>query len=270
MDNNYIESLKIRLQKLESEVAALRADLEEALAAQPVAAPIAASDDDVVDIPDFIITPGASPEPVPEPVEGPAAEPEPEPEPLELPLPEEEPDLPEAGPEPEADLPEASAEPVADQPEPVFDPAPVAEAEPVVEPEPVAEAEPVAEPAPMPVAEPASAAVSVPEPVEEPVEGKPRGKSLVDLAAEKLAWKSDFPGIRVKNIRSAISLIDRAQFIAKLFNEDYNLYDSTISALNEVETLDEAVRYVTGNFPDWDLKSDIVYSFMMAIRKKLG
>ena len=185
-------------------------------------------------------------------------------------MPEEEPDLPEAGPEPEADLPEASAEPVADQPEPVFDPAPVAEAEPVVEPEPVAEAEPVAEPAPMPVAEPASAAVSVPEPVEEPVEGKPRGKSLVDLAAEKLAWKSDFPGIRVKNIRSAISLIDRAQFIAKLFNEDYNLYDSTISALNEVETLDEAVRYVTGNFPDWDLKSDIVYSFMMAIRKKLG
>ena len=230
MDNNYIESLKIRLQKLEAEVAALRADLEEALKEQPVTAPVAASDDDVVDIPDFITTPGASPEPVPEFVEEPAV-PEPvelpaEPEPLELPLPEPEP-------EPEPELkPEAES---------AFDPAPVAEAEP-----------------------------AVPEPAAEPAEEKPRGKSLVDLAAEKLAWKSDFPGIRVKNIRSAISLIDRAQFIAKLFNEDFSLYDSTISALNEVETLDEAVRYVTGNFPDWDLKSDIVYSFMMAIRKKLG
>ena len=92
----------------------------------------------------------------------------------------------------------------------------------------------------------------------------------MDLAAEKLAWKTDFPGIRVKNIRSAISLIDRAQFIGKLFGEDFSLYDKTISELNELETLDDAVRYITGNFPDWDLKSDLVYSFMMAIRKKLG
>jgi len=35
-------------------------------------------------------------------------------------------------------------------------------------------------------------------------------------------------------------------------------------------TLDEAVDYLVEAFPDWNLKSDIVYNFMMAIRKKLG
>ncbi|MBR5700286.1 MAG: hypothetical protein IKX37_04245 [Bacteroidales bacterium] len=147
-------------------------------------------------------------------------------------------------------------------------------------PEPVSEPveEPVAEPAPLSYrAEQSEASVSPePEPVAEPVEAPAeapapvKGKSLADLAAERLAWKSDFPGISVKNIRSAISLIDRAQFIAKLFNEDFALYDKTISELNELTTLDEAVQYVTGHFPDWNLSSDIVYSFMMAIRKKLG
>ena len=64
--------------------------------------------------------------------------------------------------------------------------------------------------------------------------------------------------------------MDRAQFIAKLFGEDFALYDKTISELNDLTTLDEAVQYVTGHFPDWNLSSDLVYSFMMAIRKKLG
>ena len=160
-----------------------------------------------------------------------------------------------AAPEP-VDMPEP--EPVA-APEPVDLPEPEPEPEPadLPEPEPVAAPEPVAEPEPEPI----------PEPEPEPA---PKGRSLVDLAAEKLAWKTDFPGIRVKNIRSAISLVDRAQFIGKLFGEDFALYDKTISELNEAGSLDEAVQYVTGHFPQWDLKSDLVYSFMMAIRKKLG
>ena len=124
--------------------------------------------------------------------------------------------------------------------------------------------EPAPEPAPELAPEPAA------EPSAEPAPTTVKGKSLADLAAERLAWKTDFPGISVKNIRSAISLVDRAQFIAKLFGEDFALYDKTISELNDLTTLDEAVQYVTGHFPDWNLSSDLVYSFMMAIRKKLG
>ncbi len=125
--------------------------------------------------------------------------------------------------------------------------------EPVFEPvvEPVA-SEPVFEPVAEPVAEP------VPEPV----------STLPDTS--DYAWRKDKPGILVKNIRSGISLLDRAQFIGTLFKEDFALYDATIAKLNEMNTLDEAVAYVKENFPQWNLGSDVAYRFMMAIRKKLG
>ena len=149
----------------------------------------------------------------------------------------------------ELDLEEDLPEP---EPEPEPAPAPEPEPEPVPEPEPAPEPEPVPEPEP------------APEPEPKPAPAVPRPET------ERLPWRLDKPGLSVKNIRSGISLYDRALFIGTLFKEDYALYDKTISELNALSTLDEAVDYLLERFPDWNLKSDIVYNFMMAIRKKLG
>lgn len=116
---------------------------------------------------------------------------------------------------------------------------------------------------PEPVAAPEPALVPEPAPVRTPATGPRPG-------TEDLPWRLDKPGLPVKNIRSGISLYDRALFIGTLFREDYALYDKTISELNALSTLDEAVDYLAETFPDWNLRSDIVYNFMMAIRKKLG
>ena len=173
-----------------------------------------------------------------------------------------------------SDLPEQAPAPVEEPvPAPVEEPAPISEvvedevvAEPVEvdipledlpEPEPVAVPAPEPEPEPVPVAEPAP----IPEPRPAPV---PRPET------ERLPWRLDKPGVSVKNLRSGISLYDRALFIGTLFKEDYALYDKTISELNDLSSLDEAVDYLLERFPDWNLKSDIVYNFMMAVRKKLG
>ena len=146
----------------------------------------------------------------------------------------------------EEDLPVPVTAPV---PEPELDPAPVPEPEFVPDPMP----EPVVpEPAPEPEPEPAPA----------PAEPK--------VDTERMQWRLDKPGMPVKNIRSGISLYDRALFIGTLFKEDYALYDKTIGDLNAMSSLDEAVDYLLAHFPDWNLKSDIVYNFIMAIRKKLG
>ena len=183
---------------------------------------------------------------------------------------------------PEEDVPEASDFTdveigVSDlpEPEPVIEPEPMIEPEPVIEeiPEQVRneEQEPVPEPVEGPVLEPEP--VPVPEPVEGPEpEPEPVAKpaSAPRPETERLPWRLDKPGISVKNIRSGISLYDRALFIGTLFKEDYALYDKTIGELNALSTLDEAVDYLLERFPDWNLKSDIVYNFMMAIRKKLG
>ena len=103
-----------------------------------------------------------------------------------------------------------------------------------------------------------------PEPVPKPAPVMPRPET------ERLPWRLDKPGLSVKHIRSGISMYDRALFIGTLFKEDYALYDKTIGELDALTSLDEAVDYLLERFPDWNLKSDIVYNFMMAIRKKLG
>ena len=37
-----------------------------------------------------------------------------------------------------------------------------------------------------------------------------------------------------------------------------------------IPALDQAVDYIRTHFPEWNLHSDVVYNFMMSIRKKLG
>lgn len=127
--------------------------------------------------------------------------------------------------------------------------APAAEPEP--EPAPDVEPEPVAEPAPEPAPAPAAAPAADPDTLKYP-------------------WRTDKPGLTVKNIRSGISLYDRALFIGTLFQEDFALYDQTIADLNAMQNLEEAVQYLRTHFPDWNLGSDVVYHFIMSIRKKLG
>lgn len=170
-------------------------------------------------------------------------------------------------------------EPVG-EPEPVTKPEPVAETlpEPVEEPveEPVAEPEPVLEPilepepAPQPAPEPEPAPAPEPEPEPAPAPAASAPSAPLEDETANLPWRKDKPGLSVKNIRSGISLLDRALFIGTLFKEDFALYDQTIADLNSMESLDEAVDYIRERFPSWNLKSDVVYHFMMSIRKKLG
>ena len=170
-----------------------------------------------------------------------------------------------------SDLPEETAPVVEAAPEPELEPVVVeeipvqvekVEVAPVVEPEPAPVIEDLPEPEPEPKPAPAEPAPAPAPVAPKPVTPRPE--------TERMPWRLDKPGMAVKNIRSGISLYDRALFIGTLFKEDYALYDKTISELNGLANLDEAVDYLLERFPDWNLKSDIVYNFMMAIRKKLG
>ena len=87
--------------------------------------------------------------------------------------------------------------------------------------------------------------------------------------AKNYQWMIDLPGGPVANVISAISLNDRVLFINTLFKEDPSLFQNTISAFNNMESINEAVSYVIANFPDWNLNSEVVYRLMMAVRRKL-
>lgn len=101
------------------------------------------------------------------------------------------------------------------------------------------------------------------------LDSKKAETAVLDVMAEKQAWRTDRPGSQVKNVISAISLNDRVLLINVLFKEDPILFQSTISAFNGMTNLDEAISYIQTNFPDWDLNSEPVYRLMMAVRRKL-
>lgn len=142
-------------------------------------------------------------------------------------------------------------------------------------------AEPVIEPAAEPVDEPEAATVaesdddlpgffSVPEPVTVSVKASVARPTINDAHSADQAWRKDMPGSPVKDIRSAISLNDRVFFINNLFDEDAQAFVNALSSINAMSTLDEVVAFVTEQYPHWDLNSDIVYRFMMAVRRKVS
>ncbi len=93
--------------------------------------------------------------------------------------------------------------------------------------------------------------------------------TINDMLAADCAWRRDMPGAQVRDVRSAISLNDRVIFINLLFNEDAQCFVDALAKINAMETLDQAVEYVTSSFPEWDMNSELVYRFMMAVRRKL-
>ena len=191
--------------------------------------------------------------PVPEQI---AAESEPaEPEPVETSV--------------ELDLPEAAIEPDLPEPEP---------SEPVVanEPEEPADAQDAA--APVSVnADEAGDVNSLFGSVEDVHKAHRKGlndravsvKAVMDMKPEKPEWYTAIPGPEVKDIRSAISLNDRVMFITTLFRDDSMLFQDVVSKVNAMTSLDKVADYLTSTFPEWDMYSDMVYRFMMAVRRKL-
>lgn len=98
---------------------------------------------------------------------------------------------------------------------------------------------------------------------------KHKESAVVDTLASKESWRTDLPGSKVSDIRSAISLNDRILFINSLFGEDPAAFKETLTELNAMTSFEEGVTYVETIHPEWNMESDIVYRFMMAVRRRL-
>lgn len=191
-------------------------------------------------------------------------------------------DLPESEPETELeseDLPEA--EPEADSGQGTqAEPETEAEPEQIAGPESVTGPEPEAEPVPedLPEEDGFSLFGGMAE-EEEPKARKTKAPSehrpysghkvIADQKYGNEAWRKDMPGPEVKDVRSAISLNDRVMFISTLFRDDSMLFQDVINRINALTTLEKAVQYLKENFPEWDMDSELVYRFMMSVRRKI-
>lgn len=186
-------------------------------------------------------------------------------------------DLPELDPEFTPELDSELEPELETQPEPVSEPEqePELESEPEAEPEMETEQEPESEPEPEPESEQDEdedlpGVFDQPEPLYAAAQSAPKVKpSVVEVMAETHPWRTDMPGTTVKDVRSAISLNDRIIFINYLFDEDPMAFQEAITQINTMTSLDQAVDYLSSGHPDWDFTSELVYRFMMAIRRRL-
>lgn len=94
-------------------------------------------------------------------------------------------------------------------------------------------------------------------------------QAVIDSMTDRQAWRTDMPGTQVKDIRSAISLNDRILFINMLFDQDPMAFQEALTKINQMVSLDEVVEYITAERPEWNLESETVYRFMMAVRRKI-
>ena len=57
--------------------------------------------------------------------------------------------------------------------------------------------------------------------------------------------------------------------INHLFSEDPMAFQAAVNKVNASESLEQVVDFVKETYPQWNLESDLVYRFMMAVRRKI-
>jgi len=187
--------------------------------------------------------------------------------------------LPESEPEVEQESAQEVEQESEDLPEAVPGQEIQAEPETEAEPEQVAGTEPEPKPEDLPEEDGFSLFGGMAEEEEEPKARKTKAPSehrqysghkvIADQKYGNEAWRKDMPGPEVKDVRSAISLNDRVMFISTLFRDDSMLFQDVINKINALTTLEKAVQYLKENFPEWDMDSELVYRFMMSVRRKI-
>ncbi len=135
---------------------------------------------------------------------------------------------------------------------------------PAAEPEPAPQPEPVAEPEPQPeqvVEQPAAEQPKVEQPVaEQPVAEQPKPE------APRAPQQTSLFGTPVTDIRQAVSIGDRFLFQRELFGGNAEKLQQTLTELNNLHSLDEAVALVD-KF-GWDKQSPTYELFLNVLRRR--
>lgn len=160
-----------------------------------------------------------------------------------------------------------------EQPAPELVPAPAAEVQPapVAEPEPVEPAKEESVPVPQPEAEPQSEKVAAMS-----VVGKPTAvlgevivsgvKTVADAAPRVERVAESLP---VTDLHTAINLNDKFTMIRDLFGGDVESYNRTVSRLNGMRSLDEALFYIGKNFA-WKAETEGARLLMDVLQRRYG
>ena len=222
--------------------------------------------------PDSAFEPEEDEEPTPEPTPEPAPEPAPESEPTPEPISESEPKKVVVEPSLFGDYEPISRKSTHTRRKIMA----LYEEEPaVVAPKPEPKPEPKVEVEPTPAPTPALAPTPAPAPKVEPAvdtENKVLGEvitpktTIADTITPVVSVAEDRP---VATLRGAINVVDRFMLMRDLFDDDAQLYEQTIDALEAMDNLDDCIIYIAENFA-WRPSSEGAKLMMDLLQRKLG
>ena len=114
--------------------------------------------------------------------------------------------------------------------------------------------------------EPAVEPAPIPEPTPEPTpEPEPAPAPIVE---EPASPKAAIYGKAVDDIRMAISLGDRFLYQRELFGQNAELMQRSLTELNELNSFEEALAYIS-RF-NWDTESNSYQQFLVTLHRRFG
>ena len=95
-----------------------------------------------------------------------------------------------------------------------------------------------------------------------------QGKSVNDMLSESKTLDHRLASFPLASLEAAIGLNDRFLFIRELFGNDTSLFNKTIRQLDQMQSLDEAVSFLSNNFK-WR-KNDPSLKFAQLIKRRFS
>ncbi len=95
-----------------------------------------------------------------------------------------------------------------------------------------------------------------------------QGKSVNDMLAESKTFDRRLASFPLASLEAAIGLNDRFLFIRELFGNDTSMFNKTIRQLDQMQSLDEAVSFLSNNFK-WK-KNDPSLKFAQLIKRRFS
>ncbi len=109
---------------------------------------------------------------------------------------------------------------------------------------------------------------------DQPAPAPSNGNSLNDrLAQQQIELGQKLGQQRIQDLRNAIGINDKYQFIAGLFNNDKDLYERSIKTINDFGTLQEADRWIQREIKilqGWQDEDPLVKHFYTLLRKRFS
>ncbi len=96
-----------------------------------------------------------------------------------------------------------------------------------------------------------------------------RGRSVMNdtIQTNQNTIGSRVGSVPIKDLKGAIPINDRFRYQRDLFNNDVMEFNKTLSALNDMPELGEAIRFIEQKY-DWDQEHQTVIDFVNLLRRK--